>query len=814
MQSSTFKALTYADRILQAQMEDPASSTEPTTVTPSTGIEAKEDVRIPGGIDHSSPTPPNFKSEKVGVTEQDGGTDLTGFEQVKGRTRREPRIDKGRNQPLAAVVQPGKVNGKKEESHVRVRNAARETLTEESGSNVPEWRKQKKTTWANLAEGVLPATQPAQSIPVFNPSSSSNEEAVTPLVKECTQAKTTNDNSQPETTTTSTNSKPKSTVNIWQVRKQNMAPARPNATASSSSTPQPSKTVFNALTSSPIPKATNKSTGKTKQSTSEDKASPKGSAKTSQKGSSGRKADNVPSLADPAAWPEVAKAAASAKAAAKKAELGVGEEVDTSAAGSLKKTKWKAIPASEMREALDQVQRQRKADQAAEKSKKGGSDEKAGIVAGPKRGNGGSTLGKNSKPAASNSGEGSKKSKGKSQEKLTVVAISDKATAADETTTSPVDPITAENAADQKPNLMAESGKGKKTINDGQKTEAGSAAKPIESDKGPAVNGAVSQPVSSSGPIASNAARGGRGGARGGRGSRGRGGSHAGYRPPSDMPPILSPGGSRSASLPHVNGVALGYSRRGDASVYGYAQPFYGGQYQYPMLNSGYPPAEGVFESYGQTFGHTPAPVPRPVTQVPGIDTLRSYILGQLEYYFSMQNLAMDFFLKQQMDTHGWVNIAMIASFNRVKSLTADVEVVKEVAELSSILDVKEQSIRLSQGHWRQWVLPNARVSQIPEDGAEPPFTGELPFGVGDFSNEARNKLVGDIHRDVMRSTAHHVTLAVPETSAMAAVNSDRTVAEAKEEDRNKEDTQRPTSVRSSSSSDDADALDKLEIII
>jgi hypothetical protein len=62
------------------------------------------------------------------------------------------------------------------------------------------------------------------------------------------------------------------------------------------------------------------------------------------------------------------------------------------------------------------------------------------------------------------------------------------------------------------------------------------------------------------------------------------------------------------------------------------------------------PPTDGNLEAYDQaSYGGGAAPFPRPVTQISGLDTLRSFILGQLEYYFSMQNLAMDFFLRQQV---------------------------------------------------------------------------------------------------------------------------------------------------------------------
>lgn len=62
------------------------------------------------------------------------------------------------------------------------------------------------------------------------------------------------------------------------------------------------------------------------------------------------------------------------------------------------------------------------------------------------------------------------------------------------------------------------------------------------------------------------------------------------------------------------------------------------------------PPTDGNLDAYDQaSYGGGAAPFPRPVTQISGLDTLRSFILGQLEYYFSMQNLAMDFFLRQQV---------------------------------------------------------------------------------------------------------------------------------------------------------------------
>jgi len=119
----------------------------------------------------------------------------------------------------------------------------------------------------------------------------------------------------------------------------------------------------------------------------------------------------------------------------------------------------------------------------------------------------------------------------------------------------------------------------------------------------------------------------------------------------------MSPPTGRSPSLPNHN-IAQGFGRRATegqtspgSAVYSYAQPYYGSPYHYPIITGGFvPPADGNLEAYGQAnYGGGAAPFPRPVTQIAGLDTLRSFILGQLEYYFSMQNLAMDFFLRQQV---------------------------------------------------------------------------------------------------------------------------------------------------------------------
>ncbi|RDB16034.1 hypothetical protein Hypma_003441 [Hypsizygus marmoreus] len=109
---------------------------------------------------------------------------------------------------------------------------------------------------------------------------------------------------------------------------------------------------------------------------------------------------------------------------------------------------------------------------------------------------------------------------------------------------------------------------------------------------------------------------------------------------------------------------------------------------------------------------HVTPPVPVPVSPISfPLDPTRYYLLGQLEYYLSPQNLAQDFFLRQRMDSRGWVDIKLIASFNRVKQLTGALHLVREVLTLSSVVEVYGEWVRMK--GWEQFVLPDAAPSSV-----------------------------------------------------------------------------------------------------
>jgi len=89
---------------------------------------------------------------------------------------------------------------------------------------------------------------------------------------------------------------------------------------------------------------------------------------------------------------------------------------------------------------------------------------------------------------------------------------------------------------------------------------------------------------------------------------------------------------------------------------------------------------------------------------------LHERIIHQVHYYFSAENLCRDEFLRGHMDPReGWVPIQLIASFNRLRSLTKDVNLVVEALRLSPELEVRNGMVR-KRHDWQRWLLPHAQL--------------------------------------------------------------------------------------------------------
>ncbi|KAJ1619365.1 hypothetical protein T492DRAFT_556118, partial [Pavlovales sp. CCMP2436] len=73
-------------------------------------------------------------------------------------------------------------------------------------------------------------------------------------------------------------------------------------------------------------------------------------------------------------------------------------------------------------------------------------------------------------------------------------------------------------------------------------------------------------------------------------------------------------------------------------------------------------------------------------------------------YYFSEANLSMDAFMRSQMGPqNGRVPLALLCSFNRMRSLSDDLALVVEALGESQLVDVSPDGVRAREG-WESWL--------------------------------------------------------------------------------------------------------------
>ncbi len=78
------------------------------------------------------------------------------------------------------------------------------------------------------------------------------------------------------------------------------------------------------------------------------------------------------------------------------------------------------------------------------------------------------------------------------------------------------------------------------------------------------------------------------------------------------------------------------------------------------------------------------------------------------EYYFSVDNLCKDLFLRKHMDSQGYVSLSVLANFNRIRQLTTDMEMIRYVCLNSPEIEFSTgpdgDRLRTRKG-WQQWIL-------------------------------------------------------------------------------------------------------------
>jgi len=136
-------------------------------------------------------------------------------------------------------------------------------------------------------------------------------------------------------------------------------------------------------------------------------------------------------------------------------------------------------------------------------------------------------------------------------------------------------------------------------------------------------------------------------------------------------------------------------SRRSRGSVRGTARASHrwrGGNFPRATYYNRYNPPRG-----GQTF--PPLRVPQDPEQ------LREQTKKQIEYYFGIDNLCKDVFLRKNMNTEGWISIHLILNFNRVREMGIDLQRFVDALKDSTVVEVKDEFIR-RRNDWARWTFP------------------------------------------------------------------------------------------------------------
>ncbi|MCJ1420880.1 hypothetical protein MMC32_007239 [Xylographa parallela] len=150
-------------------------------------------------------------------------------------------------------------------------------------------------------------------------------------------------------------------------------------------------------------------------------------------------------------------------------------------------------------------------------------------------------------------------------------------------------------------------------------------------------------------------------------------------------------GNSRSQSIP--NPTSFGRFPNGGPPP---------GTQQLPALQT------DVANMYGYQPGH-----PVIMSAVPYQSYEQIQLIGmvqmQMEYYFSLDNLCKDMFLRKHMDSQGFVFLTVLVKFNRIRQLTSDLELIRYVCRNSELIDIQTgidgvDRVRKADG-WQQWVL-------------------------------------------------------------------------------------------------------------
>jgi la-related protein 1 len=144
------------------------------------------------------------------------------------------------------------------------------------------------------------------------------------------------------------------------------------------------------------------------------------------------------------------------------------------------------------------------------------------------------------------------------------------------------------------------------------------------------------------------------------------------------------------------------------------------------LPNGRIPPVQTQFSSYEYPMGPMSA-VPYQAPPYWEHAAVLPVLKQQVEYYFSIENLCKDMYLRSHMDSQGFVPLHFVGAFKRVRNLSPDLNLVRiacdESVELEMVIaDDNTERLRRRE-NWERWVLPYSERDELARNEGPKQFT-------------------------------------------------------------------------------------------
>lgn len=111
------------------------------------------------------------------------------------------------------------------------------------------------------------------------------------------------------------------------------------------------------------------------------------------------------------------------------------------------------------------------------------------------------------------------------------------------------------------------------------------------------------------------------------------------------------------------------------------------------------------YNRYNNAPGRGGQPPYAPLRLPQDPDQFNEQIKRQIEYYFGIDNLCRDIYLRKNMNNEGWISLNLISNFNRVRDLKIEIPRMVEALKDSQVVEVKDECIR-RRDDWARWTFP------------------------------------------------------------------------------------------------------------